>query len=250
MKIQPYLNKLQTSTKYKEFSQKHKDAFLVAGFFVIDYETGRNIHQIDYYVPSQRKFAAFTLDKSIELQLLNTMDHKIPQEMNERPTTDLDALQGIITDEMKNRSITQQIKKMIAIIQNVKGKNVWNVNCVLSGMDILRVHVEDSSRTVLKMEKSSLLDYIKKLPMPQGEGEQAQAQPGAVSVQSQQVQPQQMQVKQPMPVPVKEDIERKIQQLDKIKELLKKEKIELEKQDAIKKEKSSAVKSKPKKAKK
>lgn len=249
MKIQPYINKLQTSSKYKEFQQKYRDAFLVAGFFVIDYESGKNVHQIDYYVPSQKKFAAFTLDKSVELQLMNSMDRKAPEQMSMQATIDLDALQGIIMDEMKNRNITQQIKKMIAVIQNVKGKNVWNVNCVLSGMDILRVHVEDASQTVLKMEKASLLDYIKKLPMPsqgQAAGEEAQTQPQTVQVQTPQVQAQQM---QPMPVPVKADIERKIAQLDKLKELLKKEKVEIEKQEALKTEKASA-KSKTKKSKK
>ena len=46
----------------------------------------------------------------------------------------------------------------------VGGKKVWNLNCVLSGMGILKAHVDDDSQTVLKMEKNSIMDYVKKMP--------------------------------------------------------------------------------------
>lgn len=164
MKIQPYVQKLQASPVYKDFQVKFKDAFLVAGFFVIDFETGANVHQIDYYVPSKKKFAAFTLDKAVQMQIMNAMDKRTPEVMDMKTNIDLDALHGIITDEMKNRSITQSIKKMIAVVQNQKGNKVWNVNCILSGMDILRVHVDDASQTILKMDRASILEYMKRVP--------------------------------------------------------------------------------------
>ena len=243
MKIQPYVTKLHSSPVFKEFQQKYTDAFLVAGFFVIDFESGKNLHQIDYYVPSKKKFAAFTLDSKVVLQLMDTLDRKTPQALDIKTNIDLEALQGIIQDEMKNRSITQSIKKMIAVLQTVEGKKVWNVNCVLSGMDLLKVHVEDASETILKMEKSSLLDYIKRLPAA------AQAQLGAAGQstgagagpESAQGEVQQVQ-------PTKDLIEKKIQQLDKLKELLKKEEIELENQGAPKKAAASVKSAKVAKA--
>lgn len=243
MKIQPYVNKLESSTQFKDFQQKFNDAFLVAGFFVIDFESGNNLHQIDYYVPSKKKFAAFTLDKGVQIQLMNSLDKKIPNKLDMKTNIDLDSLHGIIEDEMKNRNITQSIKKMIAVIQNLNGKKVWNVNCVLSGMDILKVHVEDSSETVLKMEKNSMMDYIKRMP---NLNQQAQAQTPAS--------PQVMQK------PSKEVIEKQIAQLDKLKEALKQEEVEMEKDNseqakaneaqnkqAIVKEKQSASKKSKKK---
>ena len=51
MKIQPYVNKMNNSPEYKQFIKQNSDAFLAAGFFIIDYEYGNNIHQIDLYVP-------------------------------------------------------------------------------------------------------------------------------------------------------------------------------------------------------
>ena len=100
MKIQPYVNKLESSTQFKDFQQKFSDAFLVAGFFVIDFESGNNLHQIDYYVPSKKKFAAFTLDKGVQIQLMNSLDKKIPNKLDMKTNIDLDSLHGIIEDEI------------------------------------------------------------------------------------------------------------------------------------------------------
>lgn len=165
MKIKPYIDRLNSSKAYKDFQKKYDDAFMIAGFFILDLETQNNLHQIDYYVPAEKKIAAFTVDKGITLQMLDMMNNKlVPERLDFQTKIDLDALPGILTDEMKNRSITEEIKKIIAIVQMIDGKKVWNLNCVLSGMGILKAHVDDDSKTILKMEKSSILDYVKKLP--------------------------------------------------------------------------------------
>ncbi len=167
MKIAPYVEKLNSSNVFKEFKKRHKDAFMAAGFFIIDLEEGKNLHQIDYYVPSEKKIAAFTLDKGVTMQMMDMIHGaKGPEELEIKTNTDLDALQGILQDEMKNRTITEQLKKIIAILQKVDGKTLWNLNCVMSGMGILRAHVEDSSKSVLKMEKINMMDYVQKVQNP------------------------------------------------------------------------------------
>lgn len=174
MKLQPYLHKLSITSEYKDFQKKYKDAFMVAGFFVLDFESGQNIHQLDYYVPSQKKIAAFTLDKRVTMQLLDTINSQVPEKLDAHTNIDLDALQGILQDEMKNRSITEEIKKIIAVLQNIQGKKMWTLNCVLSGMSILNAHLDDESETILRMEKKSILDYVKHMPMsaiPQNPGQ-------------------------------------------------------------------------------
>lgn len=208
MKIQPYIEKLSTSSEFKQFQKKYSDAFLVAGFFVLDFETGQNMHQIDYYIPSSKKVAAFTLDEEVMLQLMNTINEKVPEKLDINTKIDLDALKGILEDEMKNRNITEEVRKIIAVIQTIEGKKVWILNCILSGMEILKAHIEDESKTVLKMEKASILDYIKKVPpeaLAQGKRRE----------------------------PTKDDIDKQLQQLDKLKEALQKEKEEIEKKKEI-----------------
>ena len=164
MKLRPYVDKLNNSKEYKQFTKDNNDAFVMAGFFVIDYEFGNNIHQIDYFLPSKKKIAAFTLDGKVNVQILKTINNKTPEKLDLNTKVDLDVLKGILEDEMKNRTITGEIRKMIAILQCVDGKQIWNINCVLSGMELLRVHVEDSSKSVLKMEKSSIMELLKRVP--------------------------------------------------------------------------------------
>jgi len=164
MKIKPYIERLNNSQEYKTFQKEYKDSFMVAGFFILDLESGKNMHQLDYYVPSKKKIAAFTLDNKVTMQMMDMMNSKVPQKLDIKTNIDLDAIQGILEEEMKNRNMTEGIKKIIAIVQNIEGKNIWNLNCVLSGMGILNAHVEDESKTVLKMEKKSLMDYIQKMP--------------------------------------------------------------------------------------
>src|SRR3989344_7045613 len=165
MKIAPYVEKLNASKTFQNFKTQHANSFLVAGFFVLDLESGVNTHQIDYYLPNERKVAAFTLDEQIKLQILETLKQKSkPNPLDIKTKIDLDELVGIIKDEMHNRGMTEDVKKIIAIIQNVDGKKVWDVSCVLSGMEILKSHIEDESKTVLKMERISMLDIMKKLP--------------------------------------------------------------------------------------
>ncbi len=206
MKIQPYIQKLENSVAYKKFRKDYSDAFLIAGFFVLDYESGANIHQIDYYIPSKKKVAAFNLDGEVVVNLLDMMNkEKVPEKLDIKTKIDLDALKGILEDEMKNRNITENIKKCVAVIQTVQEKKLWVLSCVLSGMEILKAHIEDESRTVLKMEKASVMDYIKKIPGKTQQNNQIKMS--------------------------KEDIAKQIEQLDKLKEQLQKEEANLEKTD-------------------
>ncbi len=204
MKIQPYITKLESSKVFKNFKKEYSNAFLIAGFFVLDYETGANLHQIDYYMPTQKKVAAFTLDGEVALKVMETMNDRIPQKLVIKTKVDLDALKGILQDEMKNRNLTENIKKIIAVVQTTDGKRIWILNCILSGMEILKAHIDDESRTVLSMEKASILDYVKKIPG--GRGSNAA----------------------PRPL-TKEEIDKQINQLDKIKAELEREKQKLPK---------------------
>jgi len=169
MKVRPYFEKLEASKEYRNFISKYPGSFMIAGFFIIDLEGGNNVHQIDFYVPSEKKIAAFSLDGAVDLKMLEAMgiEGKIPEKLESETNMDIDELKGVLLDEMHNRGMSEDIKKIIAVLQNIDGKKIWNVNCILSGMEILRSHVEDSSKTILKVEKISLMDIMKRIPAEQ-----------------------------------------------------------------------------------
>lgn len=208
MKIQPYIDKLSASKEFKDFQKENKDSFPIAGFFILDLEQKKNVHQIDYYMPDKNKVAAFNLDEDIKIQIMDMVSKKAPEQLDLKTEIDLDALEGILEDEMKNRNMSESVKKIIAILQNLDGKKIWNLNCVLSGLEILRAHIEDSSKTVLKMEKISMMDLVKKIP-------KSAMQPPSKNLKG----------KEPSP----EIIKKEIKNLDKMEKELEKEKHKLEK---------------------
>lgn len=214
MKIEPYIQKLNESDQFKEFQGKYPDSFLIAGFFVLDFESNQNLHQIDYYLPKENKIAAFSLDEQINLQILEAMNKKAPEQLDIRVNTDLEELKGILLDEMHNRGMTEEIKKIIAVLQNIEGKRLWNLNCVLSGMEILKAHLEDTSKTVLSMEKLSIMDVVKKM-----DPKQLKAMQGQKAQNTQQKSPEE----------TKETIDKEIDQLDKLKEQLQEQKEKISK---------------------
>ena len=166
MLLHQLYSQLERSLIFQKFKQEHPESFLCAGFFILDYETDKHSHQVDYLLPNGR-IATFNLDEGINLKIsdktLKKEKSKLP-EITNSANIDLDMLKGIVEDEMKNRVVTDKIKKIIAILHIMDNKLVWNLQCLLDGLGILNVHVDDSDKSVLKFEKHSMMDLIKVIP--------------------------------------------------------------------------------------
>lgn len=163
MKLKPYIEKLNSSKKFKDFIKKNPDAYFSAGFFVLDFETKKNIHQIDYYLPKEKKIVTFEIDKGIEMKKSETANDQIPKKIFGGVETDLDILKGLVEDEMKNHTITHQLQKIIAILQNIDGKLEWSLNCITSDMGVIKVHVDDKTHSILKFDPINLFDVVRKI---------------------------------------------------------------------------------------
>jgi hypothetical protein len=165
MKFEHYVKRVEESPEFKKFRGEHKKAYLCAGFFVLDFEKGRHLQQIDFLIPGSKKIATFNLEDGIKLKLSDSVKMKKKLEKIDSETmTDIDALKGIVHDEMLNRTVTGDIKKIIAVLQTQEGRKVWNLSCITGDMGILKVHVDDSSSSVLEFEKASLFDFVKMIP--------------------------------------------------------------------------------------
>lgn len=174
MKFEHYLKRVEESPEFKQFQEEHKKAFLTAGFFVLDFESGKHMHQLDYFIPGSKKIATFVLDEGVKMNISEMkFKGKVPGKLDEKAKIDLDALQGIVHDEMLNRTVTQQVKKIIAVLMNEDGKKVWKLNCITGDLGIIKVNVDDSSSGILEFEKASLFDMMKIIPKP---GQQSMSQ--------------------------------------------------------------------------
>lgn len=163
MKFEHYQKKLLESEVYKNFRKENPKAYLCAGFFVLDFETGKNMHQIDYMI-GKNKIATFSLDDGVKMNVSSMPINKKLPKIEGDIQTDLEALKGIVEDEMKNRTITDNIKKIIAVLQITDGKVIWNLNCITNNLNVLQIHVDDSDKTILKFMKYSIMDIVKTMP--------------------------------------------------------------------------------------
>ena len=164
MKFSHYLKRLQESEEFKKFKKENETSHLCAGFFILDFEGGKDTHQIDYYLPNG-KIATFNLDDGVNLKLSEqTIENKTVPEIKQESETDIDILKSIVEDEMKNRTVTEKVKKIIAILHMNDNKLIWNLQCILDGLNLLSIHLDDSDKSILKFDKNSLLGIMKTLP--------------------------------------------------------------------------------------
>ncbi len=173
MKFEHYLKRVEDSKEFKKFRSQHKKSKLCAGFFVLDYESGKNMHQVDYALPNG-KIATFILDDGIQVKISEQALKKELPEIKKNLQLDIDALKGIVEDEMKNRVVTEKIKKIIAVLHVLDNQPVWNLQCILEGLIMLNVHLDDKGK-ILKFEKHSLMEMIKTIPgnkLPQSQEKQ------------------------------------------------------------------------------
>ncbi len=161
MKFSHYLKRLEESSEFRDFKEKHKNSYLCAGFFVLDFETHKNMHQIDFALPNG-KIATCILEEGVKINISKQALKKKLPEIKDEVKTDIDALKGIVDDEMKNHTVTQNIKKIIAVVQNLDGKNIWSLSCITDGLGLIQVHLDDATENILKFEKRSLFDFVKK----------------------------------------------------------------------------------------
>ncbi len=165
MKFEHYLKRVEESEEFKKFIEEHKKAYLCAGFFVLDYEQGKHVHQVDFFIPTIQKIATFSLEGGKKLQISEPVVKlkKSFEKLDSTTKTDIDALKGIVADEMHNRTITQEIKKMIVVLHAQNGKKIWNLNCITNELGILKVHIDDETSSILEFEKASLFDFVRKV---------------------------------------------------------------------------------------
>ena len=158
------LQKIESSDAFKNFKEKHPDAELCAGFFVADYQSGADQQQLDYCLKNGEIFT-FILNKEIIMKEAETIEgrkEKLPA-IKKEIKVDLEKTEEIVKKKMLEEKINKKIVKIIAVLQKHENKEIWNLNCMLSGLGILQVHVDCETGQILKFEKKNLFDFIKRV---------------------------------------------------------------------------------------
>jgi len=162
MNFKPLLKEIEQSESFKQFKEQHPDAELVAGFFILDFKDEREECTIDY--KAGEKVFTFTLSneglfsvKEEEIldktKLLNKLDPNI--------TIDAVDLKAKVTQALTENEVAGKLEKIIAVLQEIQGKTIWNLTCMVEGMKIILIHIDAITGEIIKCEKRSLFDFAR-----------------------------------------------------------------------------------------
>jgi len=155
MNFQEVLKKVQKSKKFADFKKDNPGCFLCAAFFILDFESGRETKQIDFFMPKNNKIATFILNDTIKLRIEDAIEKKF-DEVDSKIKVELpEAI------EKAKKECKSKINKIIAILQVLEGRQVWNLTSMLEGFSMLLLHIDSQSGEITKKEKRGLFDFVK-----------------------------------------------------------------------------------------
>jgi len=165
MNFSQTLEAIEKSQEFKDFEKQHKDAYLCAGFFVLDFEQNTNQQQLDYSLKDRKIFTFVLSENEIAVNEAETIEgkkQKLP-ELSKEIKIDVEDLKEVVEKRIEEEGIHTKINKIIAILQKHEDKQIWNLTCMTEGFGILQVHIDAISGEILKFEKRSLFDFVKKV---------------------------------------------------------------------------------------
>lgn len=163
MNSQFLFEKLHSSEEFKKFMEEKKDAFLCSGFFIVDLENNKGSedkYNLDFYVPSEKKFFSFQLNNEIKLSPIERQDEKIPEKILMKDNFDFDKLKELISREMEFKKINNKIQKMLFSLQCKDGKDFLLGTIFISGFGLVKVTVDLKEKRITDFEKKSFWEML------------------------------------------------------------------------------------------
>lgn len=154
---------ITNSVVFKNFIKENPDAELVAGFFILDLLQGNNQRSLDYKL--QQKIFTFSLNENNEITLREDeliQSDKPLEKISPDIKIDLDEIPSMAEKEALSHNVGNKFQKIIAVLQLHEGKEVWNLTCMLDGFVILNILIGSETGEVIKFDRKSMTDFIKK----------------------------------------------------------------------------------------
>jgi len=156
--------KITESQIFKRFKQEHSDAELVAGFFILDFLSNNTKETLDYKTDS--KIFTFSLENNEitfkEDKLIDAPDKPQLTKISGNIKIDLDEIPSIAEKLAIENNVKNKFQKIIAVLQIHENKEIWNLTCMLDGITILNILIDANTEEIIKFEKKSMIDFIKR----------------------------------------------------------------------------------------
>jgi hypothetical protein len=155
-KIQELYEELKKQECYKKFIKDNKDAFLCAGFFVINLVDGEDKFQLDFYIPKKKRIAISEYPfKEIRIQK-DKMESMMPLD-ELMIQVDLSDVEEIVEEAKAGNNNEQITTKIIAVLKD----GIWNLTCMSDTLDLIRIKVSASNEQILQFEKVGLMEMVR-----------------------------------------------------------------------------------------
>ena len=150
---------------FQNFKKENPKAELVAGFFILDFLSNDTKNSLDYKIDSK----IFTFSLNLQDEITMTEDKLIEQpglpvltKISPNIKIDLDEIPSIAEKSAIENNITAKFQKIIAVLQNHEEQEIWNLTCMLDGLIILNILINSDTGQIIKFERKSMMDFIKK----------------------------------------------------------------------------------------
>jgi len=166
---------ITNSLVFKKFIQENPDAELIAGFFILDFLSNDNKDSLDYKLPNGKSDKIYTFELTKTNEVIMKQDRLLERETPNQPELvkikpevkiDLNEITDIVKKKSEENRITAKLHKIIAVLQNYKVNNenqlIWNLTCMLDQLIILHILVNSETGEVIKFERKTMMDFIKK----------------------------------------------------------------------------------------
>jgi hypothetical protein len=97
-----------------------------------------------------------------EDELIKTKQFPTLEPINPEFKIDLDEAESTAKVKATDNGIGAKFSKIISVLQKYEGKQVWNLTCMLEGLIILHVIIDSNTGEVIKFERKSMMDLIRK----------------------------------------------------------------------------------------
>ena len=165
MKVQNLLEELQETQNYKNYKSQNPETFFAAAFLILDLEQKTEQIQLDFFLPSQSKVAAFEhpfapadagYTHGCKEPKIHDDEIKQMQPQSTEIKIDIDDLEPTAKKLIKENESQIVPTKIIAILK----ENQWNLTCMDNSLGIVRIKLDAITGEQIEFNKGSLMDFM------------------------------------------------------------------------------------------
>lgn len=163
MNIQDFIIDLEGSLEFQEYKKKYPKSYLCSAFFIIDLEGTENKYHLDFYAPEDESMVSFQMEDTVKQIPVERINNDIPKKLIAKSELNFYDIEQLIKKEMEKQKIKNKLQKIIIVLQNYEENDFFICTGFLSGLGLLKIHIDSKQKKIILFEKKSFFDMFKKI---------------------------------------------------------------------------------------